>query len=333
MNILLTGAFGNVGQFTLQELVGRGHRVRCFDLPSRANKKAARQWATKAEVMWGDLRNPDDVRAAVAGQDAIVHLAFVLPHLSATGVKCEDQPDWAYEINVGGTANLLQAAREASPATRFLFSSSLHVYGKTMHLPPPRTIEETPEPVEHYANHKVICEQMVRHSGLRWAIYRLGAALPVRMILDAGMFEVPLENRIEYVHGRDVALAIANGIEGDDIWGRLWLIGGGPECQLLYREMMEQVLGAAGVGSLPEQAFAQVVFSTDWLDTRESQAVLHFQTRTLAHYTRELRALLGARRVLAQIFQSFVKAWLLTLSPYYPRRWWMVSRRVAPHQA
>jgi nucleoside-diphosphate-sugar epimerase len=34
MNILLTGAFGNIGISTLKALSGRGHRIRCFDLPS-----------------------------------------------------------------------------------------------------------------------------------------------------------------------------------------------------------------------------------------------------------------------------------------------------------
>ncbi len=32
--------------------------------------------------------------------------------------------------------------------------------------------------------------------------------MPIRLILDPGIFEVPLDNRIEYVHGRDVALAM-----------------------------------------------------------------------------------------------------------------------------
>ena len=39
MNVLLTGSFGNIGRSTLGELVGAGHRVRCFDLPTRSNLK------------------------------------------------------------------------------------------------------------------------------------------------------------------------------------------------------------------------------------------------------------------------------------------------------
>jgi len=39
MNVLLTGAFGNVGLSTLEELLRQGHQVRCFDLKTRANEK------------------------------------------------------------------------------------------------------------------------------------------------------------------------------------------------------------------------------------------------------------------------------------------------------
>ncbi len=316
MNVLLTGAFGNIGSAALEELLLRGHRVRCFDVRTKANEKTARRFHRRAEVLWGDLRNPPDVEAAVAGQDVVVHLAFVIPTLSVTGVNCEERPDWARAINVGGTANLLAALRAHNPGARLLFASSLHVYGRTQDQPPPRTVDELPHPVEHYAHHKVECEQMVQQSGLRWAIFRFGAALPQRMILDPGMFGVPLENRIEFVHRQDVALAIANALETDAVWGRVWLIGGGQRCQLIYREMMHKVLDAVGVGPLPDEAFTTTPFSTDWLDTRESQRVLLFQRHTLDDYARELAAMLGVRRWLARLFRPLVRRWLLSFSPY-----------------
>jgi UDP-glucose 4-epimerase len=58
----------------------------------------------------------------------------------------------------------------------------------------------------------VACEQLVTGSGLTWSIFRLGAALPIRLIMDAGMFDVPLDNRIEFVHTRDVGFALAEAL-------------------------------------------------------------------------------------------------------------------------
>lgn len=224
MNVLITGAFGNIGKGTVEALLCAGHRVTCLDLRTRANAKTARRmrrtYTERLTPRWGDLRRPTDVAQAVSGQDVVVHLAFIIPKMSATGIESEDQPDWAYEINVGGTRNLIESMEAQPHPPRLLFISSYHVYGLTQDQPPPRTIWDPVHPVEHYARHKVACEQMVRWSGLDWAIFRLAAALPLAIQLDPGMFDVPLDNRMEYVHSRDVALAIAHALECEEAWAR-----------------------------------------------------------------------------------------------------------------
>ena len=137
MKVLVTGAFGNIGMSTVAALLADGHQVRCFDLPTGRNKGLARTLSRSAEVVWGDLRRPGDVAAAVSGQDAVAHLAFIIPKLSATGVQSERRPAWAEAINVGGTHNLLQALRAVSPSPKLIFTSSYHVYGRTQHQAPP----------------------------------------------------------------------------------------------------------------------------------------------------------------------------------------------------
>jgi nucleoside-diphosphate-sugar epimerase len=324
MKVLVTGAFGNVGTSAVLELWQRGHTLRLFDLATKANREAARRYGCKVEVVWGDIRRREDIEQAVQGQDAVVHLAFIIPKLSRTKVESEREPELAREVNVGGTANLI-AALEAMPSPpRLLFASSCHVYGATQHLPPPRTVSDEPRPKEHYARHKLECEELLRRSRLQWCILRLAAALPLALILDPGMFDVPLDNRIEFIHTRDVGLAIANALESQAVWGRILLIGGGPSCQFYYRQIVERVLDALGVGMLPESAFAREPFGTDWLDTAESQALLRYQTRTLDDYIQDMRRSLGLRRFLLPVARPFVRYWLLKRSPYLPRhikRW------------
>lgn len=332
MNVLLTGAFGNIGTSALAELVKLGHRVRCFDLKTRANELAAKRLAGRpgVEVVWGDLRRPDDVRAAVQGQDVVLHLAFIIPKLSATGIESEKAPEWAEAVNVGGTQNVIDAARAQPVPPRLVFASSLHVYGRTQHIPPPRTVADPVQPIEHYARHKVECEQRVRASGLCWTILRFAATLPISLRLDPGMFDVPLDNRIEFAHTRDVGLAVANAAGSRDVWGKLLLIGGGPRCQYTYRQIVEQVLEAAGVGMLPEAAFGTVPFATDWLDTAESQRLLCYQQRDLGDYVREIRERMGRRVALARAFRPLVRYAIVRRSPYFPwPRQWMWRRRAA----
>lgn len=130
-------------------------------------------------------------------------------------MNSEVSPDWAKAIDVGGTRFVLTATQVLTSPPKIQFSSSLHIYGKTQDQPPPRMVQDTPQPVEPYAKHKVQCEQMVHESDLEWTIFRLGAVLSVRLILDPGMFEVPLNNRIEFVHSKDVAIAVANALENE----------------------------------------------------------------------------------------------------------------------
>jgi nucleoside-diphosphate-sugar epimerase len=273
--------------------------------------------AGRVEVCWGDLRRIDEVQAAMSGQDVVIHLAFIIPKLSHTGYESEDHPEWAREVNVGGTANLIAVAEAQARAPRFLFASSYHIYGRTQDQAPPRSPLDTPQPIEHYAWHKVESEEMLRASELEWAILRLAAALPFSIKLDPGMFDIPLDNRMEYVHTRDVGLAFARAVSSPDVWGRILLIGGGARCQYTYGEITEKVLTAFGVGVLPEEAFGKIPFPTDWLDTSDSQQLLNYQRHTLDDYVEAMRAQLGLRRHVIRLFRRPVRYLLLKQSMHY----------------
>jgi nucleoside-diphosphate-sugar epimerase len=160
---------------------------------------------------------------------------------------------------------------------------------------------------------------MVRSSGLTWTILRLGVTLPLTMRLDPGMFDVPLENRLEFVHTRDVGLALANAVSSELVWGKVLLIGGGAECQYYYRVVARRILDAMGVGVLPDEAFSKLPFCIDWMDTAESQRLLGYQHRDLEDYVQDMVALLGYRRFLVRLFRPFVRRWLLRKSPYLRR--------------
>jgi UDP-glucose 4-epimerase len=317
MRILLTGAFGNIGIHTLEELIVKGHEVRCFDVRTKINQKTFRKYSNQVEVFWGDLRNSEDIALAVKGQELVLHLGFVIPKLSMTGVNSEDEPELARQVNVGGTRNLLSEMKNLPVPPKIIFASSLHVYGKTQDQPPPRKISDPVNPIEHYAKHKVECERMVRVSGLEWAIFRLPATLPIRLILDKGMFDVPLDNRIEYAHGRDIGTAFTNAVTNPNIWGKTLLIGGGKFCQFYYRDLVGRIMKTLGIGNLPETAFTKTPYSTDWLDTTESEQLLRYQNRTLEDYLNDMKHLLGWRLPLIRTFRPLVKKWLLSQSPYY----------------
>ncbi len=315
--VLVTGAWGNIGVSTLEALLAQGHQVRAFDLPTKRNRRLAQRYAGRVEAVWGDLRRAEDVLRAVSDQEVVAHLAFIIPKLSSTGLESEKVPAFAREVNVGGTYHLLDALRAQPQPPRLIFTSSVHVFGPPRLGQPCVTATDSLNPQEHYSRHKVECETLVRESGLTWTILRFGATLPLALRLDPGMFDVPLANRIEFLHTRDAGLAVANAVSSAEVWGKVWLIAGGPRCQFLYGELVERVLNAMGIGMLPAEAFGQEPFGTDWMDTAPSEAVLHYQRHTLDDYIREMLALLGPRRVLIRLFRPLVRAALLRRSPYY----------------
>jgi Nucleoside-diphosphate-sugar epimerases len=84
MKVLLTGAFGNIGQSAIEALVDQGDQVRCFDLKTRRNvkifKKLKKKYKDSVEVFWGDITKEEDIERALKGTEVVVHLAFIYPN-------------------------------------------------------------------------------------------------------------------------------------------------------------------------------------------------------------------------------------------------------------
>jgi nucleoside-diphosphate-sugar epimerase len=133
------------------------------------------------------------------------------------------------------------------------------------------------------------------------------------------MFEIGLDNRIEAIHADDAGLAIANALATPEVWGRVLFIGGGPSCQVTYREYLARLLEAMGVAALPERAFSTAEYATDWLDTVDSDALLHYQRHTFDDIATALARSLGWRRRVARAAGPLVGALLLRLSAHYRR--------------
>jgi nucleoside-diphosphate-sugar epimerase len=318
MKILLTGAFGNVGSSTLEVLIKRDHYIRCFDIPNRRNKKKARKYMrynNKVEIFWGDLRNYDDVEKAVTGMDIVIHLGAIIPPLA------NEHPELTEPVNVGGTKNIISAIKSQSPQPKLVFSSSVAIFGDVRHKGCDYIIqiddEFNPSPHDEYARMKIKCEKMIKDSGIEWAIFRFAAIPPVELKVDPLMFEVPLDTPIEFCHTHDTGLAMANTVENQEIWGRIFNIAGGTDCRIPYSEYVGRLLESIGIGRLPKEAFGDEPFHCGYMDTTESQRLLNYQQHTFNDLVKETKKRLGFARVLTIILRPTIKWLLLKKSPYY----------------
>jgi len=317
--ILVTGAFGNIGTYTVRELLSRGYAVRAFDLKTGMNKKSAAAFGDQIEIVWGDISNPSSAAGAVAGVDYVVHLAFILPTLSETN------PALAESVNIGGTGNIIQAMKLQKNKPGILLASSYAVYGDTRGVKGLVTLKTPVKPSNNYTHHKVSIETAVKKSGLPWIIFRFGAVLCADTILkgkfDSLIFEQPPDAHQEFIHTADAARAIANAIETKNAWKKIHLISGGSECRLEYRDLINRSLEAMGIGSLPDSVFSPVALQGGaWMDTSESQKLLKYQRCTYDAHCRQIIESAGPRRRFIQALGPVIRWYLKRMSPFYKKR-------------
>jgi NAD dependent epimerase/dehydratase len=132
--VLVTGADGFIGSHLVEALVERGADVRAFVFYNAFNSWGWLDTLPAAvldqiEVVSGDVRDPNGVRSAVRGVDAVFHLAALIAIPFSY-----HSPDSYVDTNVKGTLNVLQAARDYG-TTRVVVTSTSEVYGTAQYVP------------------------------------------------------------------------------------------------------------------------------------------------------------------------------------------------------
>jgi nucleoside-diphosphate-sugar epimerase len=157
--IALTGATGFIGQYLLQELPRRGHRIRV--LLRRPTNMAVQG----SSAVIGDLSRPQNMSAALNGVDAVVHSAGLPGAMS--GIPEDD-----YRVlNTEATISLAHAARRAG-AKRFIFLSSIRAQcGPTADRVLTEEIEA--RPTDPYGKSKLAAEEGLAQIDIDWVALRL----------------------------------------------------------------------------------------------------------------------------------------------------------------
>lgn len=210
MRVLVTGGTGVVGAAAVTALLARGHEVR---LLSRHATDDARQWPEGVEPRDGSIAEPDDVRGAATGCEAVLHCA---------GIVDEAPPEVTFErVNVEGTRHLVAEATRAG-VPHFVYVSSLGA-----------DVGESP-----YHRSKLAAEAEVRRFGGSWVIMRPGnvygpgdevVSLMLKMVrtLPAVPVVAGGEQPFEPIWVEDLAPALAMACEQRELAGRVLELAGG----------------------------------------------------------------------------------------------------------
>ncbi len=264
MKAAVTGGAGYVGACVVEELRGAGHEVRVLDsLLHDQGDVAASVRAAGAELIRGDVRDPEARRSALTGADAVIHLAAIVGDPA-----CALDPELSHQVNVEGSQALADDARTLG-VSRFVFASTCSNYGRMDDPAVPIDEDGVLAPVSLYAEQKVGIEQALLaegRDGLAATCLRLatvfGAAPRMRFDLTVNEFTRDLwaERHLEvfgerfwrpYVHVRDAALAIRIVLESpsERTAGAVFNVGHSDEN---YRkiDLVEVITGALGRGDV-----------------------------------------------------------------------------------
>lgn len=152
--VLVTGGAGFIGSHLVDRLVQEGAQVRVLDNLATGNIGNLRQSLSRIEFREGDIRNAETCAQVCDGVDLVSHQAA----LGSVPRSMKD-PGTTVAVNVSGTANIFQAARDAG-ISKVVYASSSSVYGD--HPALPKIEGREGDPLSPYALSKVMVEQLAQ---------------------------------------------------------------------------------------------------------------------------------------------------------------------------
>jgi nucleoside-diphosphate-sugar epimerase len=266
MKVLVTGASGFLGSHVAEELVRQGHVVRALvrktsnrkfleSLGAKSNgtchPEGRRLEGPRVELAEGSVEEPDKVADAVDGVDAIIHVAGLV---KARG------PEEFHATNVGGTKNLLDAARRhAKGLRRFVFVSSQAAVGPSPDGKPLGSAHP-PSPVTHYGRSKLEAERAVldARGDLPVVVIRPPLIYGPRDNETFAFFQsvargvLPMlgdgKNTLSVVYASDAAAACVRAVVADVPSGRVYFVDDGEV--YVWRDALADIERALGKRAL-----------------------------------------------------------------------------------
>lgn len=292
---LVTGGAGFIGSHLVEALRARGEQVRILDNFSTGNRENLLA-VSGAELVEGDVRSYHVVREAVDGCDFVLHQA-ALPSVPRS-VK---DPITTNEVNVVGTLNILNAARDAR-VSRLVYASSSSVYGRNPALP--KREDMSPHPMSPYAVSKLAgehyCEAffelyrfetvMLRYFNVfgprQNPLSQYSAVIPkfIHLLLGNARPEVTGDGSQtrDFTFVANVVQANLLACQAGGAVGRVFNVAAGQRTSLL--EMLQALASIMGANSDPEFIPSRVGdVPHSYADIAAAREVLNYQPRVGLH--------------------------------------------------
>ena len=309
--VFLTGASGNMGYQSFLEFIKHKDEFNIVVLlrDSEKNRKKFAEYLNdpSVKIVWGDLKNYEDVKAGVDGADYVLHIGGMV------SPSADYYPTKTVVTNTTAAKNVVEAVK-AQPNPDAVKVVYIGTVAETGDRNPPIHWARTGDPIkisiyDHYACSKVLAEEIFADSGLKyWVSCRQSGILYADILknIDPIMFHVPINGVLEWATVEDSARLMVN-VCGDDIpeefWRRFYNIGSGEEYRLTNYEfeelLMQETLRLGSVKKL---------FKPNWFITRNFHGQWYYDGDELEKYC-HFRANIPVK----EYFKSLIDQ----VAPYY----------------
>jgi len=280
MKALVTGATGFVGSHVARFLAGQGAELRLLVRPTSLT---ANLEGIAAERVTGDLREPESLRKAMAGCEAVFHVA-------ADYRLWTREPHEMYRSNVEGTRNVIRLAREAG-VRRVVYTSSVATMGFSSngHLADENSPVGLGDMIGHYKRSKFQAEQIALEAGRSGAdVVVVNPTTPVgeqdikptptgRIIVDflKRKFPAYVDTGLNLVDVCEVARGHVAALEKGRR-GERYILGGE---NLTLKQILDKLAGITGLASPRVKLPYAVALATGVVDTAVTGLLLRREPR------------------------------------------------------
>ncbi|MBD5223772.1 MAG: NAD-dependent epimerase/dehydratase family protein [Bacteroidales bacterium] len=316
--VFLTGATGVMGFQTLKEFMKypEDYEIRVLSRDSKKNRNKLQPYMENygVTVVWGDLRNQQDVESAMGDSEYVLHIGGMVSPLA------DHFPELTMDVNINGAKNIVRAIKKRKDRdnVKLVYIGSV---AQTAHRHEPHHWGRTGDPImaalyDAYAVSKIKAELIVAESGLRhWVSLRQSGILHPGLIFkgsDPISFHVPLRGVLEWATVEDSArlmVGICSRPLGDNFWNKFYNIGSGTSFRLSNYEFEKLLLKSLGCPP-PEKCF-----DTSWFATRNFHGEWYLDSdllNSLIPFREEITA--------EEYFNRMAKSmpWWMKLTPLAP---------------
>ena len=332
ITVAMTGASGNMGQAAVKEVMTLPYvKLRLLLLDGKKEKKLLKNWkkqyGDRVDAFFGNMKNEEDCKRLVENADYVVNMAAVIPPMA------DKYPDLAYDVNVTGVKNIVNAIQDLTEQPKFIHISTVAIYGHRNHLHPWGRVGDPlmPSAYDEYGMGKLIGERYVLDSEIKnWAILRQTGMLYEKLLTsnvsDGLMFHTNFNVPIEWASDHDSGVLIKNIVAKDyhcalrNFGKRVYNIGGGEKYRTTGFEFFN--MGFDMIGGSVEKFMkpnwqATRNFHCMWFsDSDELEEMFHFRSGSLERFWSDVKRknwyfslarILPAKAISAMVIRPLLK--------------------------